>query len=230
MKRLFSPLIAIILLFTTVLFPASAAENNEYEQLLSSACEIFPEYAASIRGDVASTRALSNYCDNTVVFSETRMVAENDYLTCTEYANGSIVLTEVSSGDDCCFDYDLTTNSYSSSSGGTTRNITIKAAYVGLYYSSGTYFKLSNIIYTTASGAYGTINSAGTGTTSGDCSILEGSPFVIYNETASTAAKIVYNLSFHIGSNSTDFTTSTLTFSLKNNSVTISHVGACPFC
>lgn len=223
MKKLISVCLALVMLLTAFPVNAFAAENtdSEYDQLMELACEVFPEYADRINNTPNRSTTARSVEPKTVVADETRFVGDSSYLNYKEYSDGTILLTQVRNNDGDDFKYDLTTNSYSTGAGATTANITVKAYYAGGNTSS--YFKLSNMIYTTVSNGYDTINSTGTASTTSGCSVMSGYPITVLNESASGPAKIEYRLKYSLDVSM--FFVSTLTIKVGNNGLTITHEG-----
>lgn len=143
-------------------------------------------------------------------------------MTYTEYANGQIILTGVSSENP--FTYNKTTNSYGSGSSGSSSDITITVQYVGEGNNSGR-FTLKNIVYSIVNGGYDVIHSAGTPSATGYFSYNSSQTVIVYNESSSSPAKIKYALEYEFYDVETmpgAVRTAILLFQLRNNSVTIS--------
>lgn len=218
MKRIFAIALCFVVLLTNAVLPVCAEEADN--DLLSKACAVFPEYASKMLGTTSSEIVAAYTADpKAVVVNETRAVADSEYLTYTEYADGQIILTGVSS--DNPFVYNKTINSYTAGSAGASTDITITVQYTGTGNHSGK-FKLSNIIYTVGSQAYGVINSAGTPSATGYFFYDADDVVIVYHETASGPAKIQYPIGYNFNENvSGAIATANLLFTLRNGSISI---------
>lgn len=88
MKKLLSMCLDAILLVTLFPVHALAVEYSEDDDLIELACEVFPEYEASIRGEIFPKNENSRSSNREVIISESRQVSENQTLYYTEYSDG----------------------------------------------------------------------------------------------------------------------------------------------
>lgn len=97
MKKFLSFVLALILLFTMLPVNVFATEksSSEYDEIISLACEVFPEYAAAIRGDNATFYTQPRSMNNErIVHSETRYVSENRSLSISVLSSGNVILID----------------------------------------------------------------------------------------------------------------------------------------
>lgn len=94
MKKLFSVLLAVVILLGTLTFnAAAAARNTEQEELIELACVVFPEYEEYLKNPPATVTARSgNGNTGEVVSSETRSISDTESMTATLYSTGYVVL------------------------------------------------------------------------------------------------------------------------------------------
>ena len=85
MKKLISLVMAITMIFSVFTVNVGAAEidTTNREQLLSLACQVFPEYAAKIAADQAPTSdGIKSVSENIeIIFTETRKANDDFYIT-----------------------------------------------------------------------------------------------------------------------------------------------------
>lgn len=97
MKRFLSAFFAVVLVFTMLPFGALAAEDGTsvQDELISQACNVFPEYAEKISRHFCSnqlqSQSLNDYSSK-IVHSETRAISDDAVLTYTEYSSGIVTL------------------------------------------------------------------------------------------------------------------------------------------
>lgn len=95
MKKILSLCLAILMLLTALPIDASAVENKTYSQteLLTLACEVFPEYESEIINQ--ENRSFANYRSadsDEIIFSETRDISDNQSLTLLQRRGGDIIV------------------------------------------------------------------------------------------------------------------------------------------
>jgi len=95
MKKILSLCLAILMLLTALPIDASAVENKTYTQteLLTLACEVFPEYESEIINQ--ENRSFANYRSSDsdeIIFSETRDISDNQSLTLLQRRSGDIIV------------------------------------------------------------------------------------------------------------------------------------------
>lgn len=171
MKKYISILLSFLMLLTMLPLEVFASEDtiSEHDELIALACDVFPEYASEIRGEITNYATPASVNPNEVVFSETRKVSNTQDLGITQFASGQIIV--------CSSNYDWASitvpNSSTSdiSTVGLTGTATFKVTASDSF--SGT-FTLSNVKYTiyytgsdyfTNTGTYST-NKCQIGTTS----------------------------------------------------------------
>ena len=209
MKRFYSILLATVMLLSTMTFDVFATEDDIVrEDLLTLACEVFPEYAQKIRFQGISS---NQRAQRSLVVNETRQVSDNSYLIYTEYSDGIILLTDYE------FDaYAIVTDSLTSS-GATTCTVDIRAVCSNI---SG-YFLVEDVKYTHVRSGYDSINSVGTYSHHGNCTIHTVHDPIL-TETATHGAELKYRLNFTAPGNITF--NSLLTFTVRYNNTEVSHV------
>ena len=97
MKRIFAIILSLVMLLTTAALPVHAAEatTSEKEEIIALACQAFPEYVDIIRGNTVVNHARSTNQSVELVFSETRHISDNQYVSLTYYSNGRALLATV---------------------------------------------------------------------------------------------------------------------------------------
>lgn len=94
MKKLLSLCLAAILLVTMLPVNVFAAETPLYtrEDLIASACNVFPEYASKISNIVPSSSSEQRQIleSKMLVKTETRKLNENEQITYNEYSDGTV--------------------------------------------------------------------------------------------------------------------------------------------
>lgn len=143
-------LMMFILVFPIGVHAAESTDTNQSE-LVSLACEVFPEYKNKLLNPSISTNSCSIQ-QRELLINEQRAVSDTESLLYTEYSDGTILLTSHSGT------YTRTVNSIDSSSQAVIYDITIKAEIVG--YDG--YFKLSNVNYSLINSQNDQITATGT--------------------------------------------------------------------
>ena len=83
------------MLLTAFPVNAFAAENTDskYDQLIELACEVFPEYEDSIRGEHINTYALPRSTDPyEVIYRESRKISDTETLSISMLASGGTIV------------------------------------------------------------------------------------------------------------------------------------------
>lgn len=192
MKRSISLFLAIIILIAALPLSvlASDAQTTERDRVFTLACEAFPEYASTIRGDAVSTFARWNG-NRELVFSETRAISENESILYGQYSDGSAIIIDIDN-QSVEFDGTVDNSTFEQFTGGKngTASFTIfctdKENYPGSY-------KISNFKYKIYDNTWDMIVSKGS-ITKNDCS---GNEELTPNETISKSASLVCNISFY---------------------------------
>lgn len=195
MKKCLSVIIAITLFLSVFPLTAFAAEDtSEYDALMDLACEVFPEYAASIRNSASSRTFSSRSADElSVVYQETRRISDTESLTLAQLSSGDVIVINSSS--------DVTVNKYGSNitdtpETGISGRVSFKIAAYGYT------FNLFDVRYTIANYYNCYFDSPGN---------VISSDFLSYSLYENTSTAIGYALRF--GSASTHFFTFKLYFS-----------------
>lgn len=197
MKKVFSLFLCFAILFSTLSIVASATEiTAQNEEIFTTACEVFPEYADKIRLTSATTSTNRKSSEPVeLLFTETRAVSEDRTIMYSEFSNGAVLLTS------SVFSKDETTNSSSELGGVVTTTCTIT---VVCNYFSNVRFTLSRIIYKMLANDYDYIVSAGTPSTNNssrciynDPNTTNDDPYIKMKENASGDAEISYYLRFY---------------------------------
>lgn len=94
MKKLFSVLLAVLILLGTLPFSVAASEGNlEQGKLIELACEVFPEYEVYLKNPPVSIPSRSGNDDiGEVVSNETRSISDTESMTVTLYSTGYVVV------------------------------------------------------------------------------------------------------------------------------------------
>lgn len=94
MKKLFSVLLAVLILVGTLPLSAAASEGNLGQgDLIELACEVFPEYEEYLKNPPASIPTRSSNSDiGEVVSSKTRSISDTESMTATLYSTGYVVI------------------------------------------------------------------------------------------------------------------------------------------
>lgn len=178
---------------------ASEVSRSRKEELLSLACDVFPEYAASIRSESASIYGIPRTENaDKVIISETRNITETQSLTYAQYASGrSVVVNMVD--DSSLFDPDLVKDEFTNFTGGKYGTVSIEVA----TNASGLpgVFSVTNFKYKIYDNTFDQITSLGTATMSKRDGIATGSWAYsldpIYNEDSTSAASAIYDVTFY---------------------------------
>ena len=96
MRKIVSIFLSILLTFSVGInvVAAKTAEQNEHDELIKLACEVFPEYAEKIRNESPVTYSAPNSeSADAIVFSETRRVSDTESLSITQLARGALIIT-----------------------------------------------------------------------------------------------------------------------------------------
>ncbi len=215
MKKIISMILVAVLLCTSLPMSAYASEDEIVrEELLTKACEAFPEFADKITNPQISmapnTRSTGN---QEPVYTETRQLSDTETIIYTEYASGLVLLTGIEG------EWSRTVNDYESSSFAVIYDINITAS---LNEPSGT-FRLKNVKYTLVNNGYDAILSKGTPSRSTGCN---GATEIVarMNETASQDAMILYELHFQFASSGYYTCRTELTLTVGDNRADITHV------
>ena len=217
MKKFFSLIIAFVLI--VCVFPANANATEidiaNREQLLSLACQVFPEYATKIAADQPpSAEALQRSSAETdVVISETRKVNDNMYMTYTELSNGVVTLANFVT-------YPSLTYNYRHNNGDATNyTVTLTGTAPGSYQT----FTATNVKFTIYSSDYDCITSVGAPKVTNP----DGSTYTTDiktscspNETSSNSAVAYYRFPVMFGSLNYS---GVFTLSIKNNVSTVDY-------
>lgn len=183
MKKLFSVLLAVLILLGTLPFSAAAYERNlEQEELIELACEVFPEYEEYLNNppELNPARSISDIGE--VVSSKTRRISDTESMTATLYSTGYVVVGYV-------YDYFKVEVSDSGSQvgsdffGSASFEVTTNGKGQGV-------FNLNNVGFVIHQNATGYFTSYGTPTYY----------LVTPGSISNSSTDIVYNLTFHYGS------------------------------
>lgn len=159
MKKILAFLISALMLFATLPASVLAAENSsEIDQLMSEACSVFPEYAATIRGERIATysRSKANTTNEMVVY-EVKEISENRTMFYMELSDGSAYVSNVvrSSAD---YSENIELVDRYTGSGGATTIVTITIVRAD---NRNEYVIAENVMYTTVAQGNASINSTG---------------------------------------------------------------------
>lgn len=219
MKRFLSIFLALVMLLAVMPMGTYAAESKtERDILLEKACAAFPEYASKIAADTAPIATCSAQQERTLVFTDTRALSENDFISYTEYSDGLVLLSDTN------LNRKVTYNSNTVTGARTKADITVTATYSGI----NSYFKVSNVKYTIEEYGVDCITSIGSPkaypspNTSYDNCQYHGYTLNQY-ETDSGNARVAYSLSFRYATIPTAFITSCLAIEVGNNAVSVYH-------
>lgn len=97
MKRALSVLLAAVMLLTMIPFGVLAAEEDSTDRyiVIARACEAFPEYATTIRGESASTYGLARSSgEKELVVEETRAYSDNITISYLGYSDGTAYILQ----------------------------------------------------------------------------------------------------------------------------------------
>ena len=224
MKKLISILFTLLLLLVAFPINSNAVVNKsniERIELIDLACLTFPEYASNIRGNANKSYRGPQNGPAEIVFCETRAISENERITFAQYSNnrGVIVyetasaasLEETGSSENtfCCglsstLSYAITP--------------TLESDFSGVFY-------LDNFKYRLISATYDSITDDGTPSYNDEIYCAYTQSTTVYQETATSAAKATYNITFiHNGSYgvfSSDDIYVTLDLRVRNDTVTV---------
>ena len=225
MKKMFAILLIVAVAVSALTLNVSAVgiEQNETQkrnEIIEKACQVFPEYASIIRNEDSSALfSRKSYTDAkpVVVCEKTRPVGPNRNITYTELSDGAVVLAS--------YEFNATDETtHEPTHGGNTK---YTATVDVMCTASDGIFTLRNIRYTISDG-YDKITNSGSPSVNykNECIFSTSSVHdydVNPNETLHSAAYIKYKLSYHVRGLDAGFYYRTIfTFSIRNNSVTIS--------
>ena len=193
MKKLISLVMAITMIFSVFTVNVGAAEidTTNREQLLSLACQVFPEYAAKIAADQAPTSdGIKSVSENIeIIFTETRKANDDFYITYTEHSNGVVTLANFDTEEKIIY------NQGTVSGNSTYYDVTLYGTTLG----SANDFTASHVKFVVNNPGYDQITSTGTTniayhhTNEVDVTLNEW-------ESASYAASIAYRFTLTVGS------------------------------
>lgn len=225
MKKTLSLCLATIMILLCIPIHVSATEDstNDRQEIISLACEVFPEYSNKICKN-NNSRSMNNAIESEreLIFTEIRNVTEDEYMMYSEYSDGIVLLTNYA------FDYDILSENISTGAGATEVTMSLKATcaedgYNGVFY-------LDNFRYVFNSYTYDRIISLGTTRAVGSCKLTENDDMTGYEnpryslyETSSQKAYAEYYLNFWPGSSGYFTFNSCLDIRVGNNGCTISH-------
>lgn len=217
MKRTLSILLAALLLVTMLPLSVGAEEaTSERERLMALACEVFPEYADVIAADQApAENRLRSIEKPTVVFTETRKVSNDEYITYTELSNGIVTLVDLAT--------DPTLTYVSEHMTGTSTSYT--ATLTGTAPGSMQTFKATGVRFTIYNSSYDRVISTGTPKVINPNNTIyaEGDEIIVTRneyETATTAAMAYYKFPIIFGTTDYD---GVFTLSIMNNRTTVDY-------
>lgn len=179
MKKLVSVLSVLLILVGILPFYTFAAESSRDRDLLvSQACEAFPEYAATIRGENNCGIATQS-SDETVVYSAEKNISENQTIGITVFNTGGVVIVSGSSYAN------VIDNGSTSSDVGPDK---IGSAHFKVTHNTG-----SGIVYINSIGFILHQNGTGYFTNYGSCSAVNGASA---ERDAKTTTYLSYGLTF----------------------------------
>ncbi len=216
MKKTLSVILVLAILFATLPIGAMASQVDEHEQLLARACLVFPEYAERIRNPEVPCSPLGRSIqENTLIVSEEKDVSEKEKMLYSEYADGTILLTDVQYDAEAPVTtvHDRTANLL-----GVYYDITIKATCTNI---SGS-FTLSHVKLDLLNDAYDRIANKGTISYSDKCWGYDIISEVL-NESASGKAVLSYRPAFQHGRNQAQSTQTLLTLTVGDDGWSVTH-------
>lgn len=186
MKKLLTITLALFIV-ASILPVASFAttdDTSSHYEHIALACDIFPEYADILSGDIPAINTRSISSEPEVIIRETRSIDENTEMTYVQYSNGvAYVATS---------DFDYTTSLIGQQTGGgataCTVNLTVDSSI------SDQTFKAKNVKFTIVGQGYDTIVSEGdlSSSTTNDAYVSRISNW----ETSSQSAYVKYFAQF----------------------------------
>ena len=183
MKKLISICLCAIMLLTMIPIGASASETNlaARNNLITLACEVFPEFADAIRSENInnSTIAPASASDE-VIYTETREVSDSKRLTLSQYASGSVIVISQELSDFPIEIVDSSTSDISTVGVAGTASFEMKGPGTG-------YFKLNNVAFTIYYNASDYFTSYGSTSSYNVC----------FGTTTKESTQIEYNLVFN---------------------------------
>lgn len=207
---------ALAILFTALPMGAMASQEDEREQLLAKACLVFPEYSERIRKPEPPCSPLGRSAQNrTLLVSEERDVSDREKMLYSEYADGTILLTDVEFDpeDPATTVHDRTANLL-----GVYYDITIKATCTNINGS----FNLSHVKLDLLNDAYDRISKQGTITCKDKCWGYDTISEVL-TESASGNAVLSYRPTFQHGRSQSESTQTLLTLAVGNDGWSVTH-------
>ncbi len=189
MKRSIAIALALSLLICFLPINAHAEENSSgYAILLEKACSAFPEFEEKLTNPVLPISTQSRSTPE-LVYSETRALSEEEYITYSEYSDGIILLAD--------FDMEWSKRTHETSpiSSGYIYDVTITASCVGIGHLTIHNMKYAIVL---GYGSYDYIIDTGTASPSERCTIAETFPTRMA-ENVSECATLKYGLYFQAG-------------------------------
>ena len=103
MKRIFAIILSLVMLLTTAALPVHATDfsSDDRDEIISLACEVFPEYESAIRWENVSTYALPRSSQSPeVVHRETRQLSDTVSMGISLLSTGGAIVTRTEFSDD----------------------------------------------------------------------------------------------------------------------------------
>lgn len=163
--------------------------NAERKELLNLACQLFPEYVASIRGKAEAVYSRSQTHVAEIVFCETRSVSEHEKITYAQFSNGRGIIVDESA---TAASLDETDSSETTFGGGKTGTLSYKITPTDERYFSGIFY-LDDFKYRLISATYDCITDDGTPSVNDSIYCVFNQSTTVYQETASSSARASYN-------------------------------------
>lgn len=217
MNKAIAFILSLVITMTSLPICVSAEENTtKRAELLSTACDVFPEYASTISNDgkVSSVFARSIQ-EPYMVISETRPTSENSSLTYTGYSDGSFMITSLTYTP--YEDYSYTDYESTAYAAHVTADIEATVS------DSGGLFELSGVSFSLINGSYDIITNEGTSSYNSFCKVNTHLT-TQWSETSSTSpAFIGYHLEFQYHSGAAYHHSTKLYINVGNNTFTVKH-------
>ncbi|MEE0111583.1 MAG: hypothetical protein UEP57_11985 [Oscillospiraceae bacterium] len=183
MKKIISVLVAFLMMLTIPIHAlAIETKTAEQEELFALACNVFPEYAAVIRGEetIKSARSLDDD-SNEIIYSCTRFISDSESVSIAVCADSSVIVARGK--------YDNTKVSLENSSVTTVGPDTIgSASFKASCTGASGIFYLNNVGFIITQSGSGAFTSYGSYSTSGSIAI---------GSTNNSSTYIYYNLTFN---------------------------------
>lgn len=96
MKRTFAIILSLVMLLTTAALPVHATDSSsdDRDEIISLACEVFPEYESAIRWENPTSNTYSRSAQGfDIVHREVREISETESLGIALLSGGNAVLT-----------------------------------------------------------------------------------------------------------------------------------------